>query len=236
MFEQGRYRGRIANYGVARSQGRQGHPTVFVEFDLIGRYDPATGQLVPCPRGDADVLQGGHAQRRSTGWPPTSRPSATTGRAWSTSIPRRPGRRTCSASRSTSTASTRPTRARSASGGRSIASPSREKLRRDELATLDAQFADTFSRILGAGKPTVAPAVNRDEHRRSLSDEEENPLMNVPAEAGQIASEPAGAGSGRAVGRRVANSLPGPRRYRAELVCAFHAGQPEHAGELQGRV
>ena len=34
----------------------------------------------------------------------------------------------------------------------------REKLRRDELASLDEQFSDTLKRVFGA-KPTVAPAV-----------------------------------------------------------------------------
>ena len=50
-FEQGSYRGRIKNYGVARSQAGKQHPQVFLEFEVTGRYDPGNGQIVSCPPG-----------------------------------------------------------------------------------------------------------------------------------------------------------------------------------------
>jgi hypothetical protein len=50
-YEPGRYRGRITGHGAFKSPAGQQLPTVFLTFDLIGRYDPATGELGPCPPG-----------------------------------------------------------------------------------------------------------------------------------------------------------------------------------------
>jgi hypothetical protein len=50
-FEPGDYRGRIVDYGVYQSTVGQQHPTVFVTFDVIGRYDPGTDELGSCPPG-----------------------------------------------------------------------------------------------------------------------------------------------------------------------------------------
>jgi hypothetical protein len=36
LHEAGRYRGRIEEYGVCRSQAGNCHPTVFIEFGLVG--------------------------------------------------------------------------------------------------------------------------------------------------------------------------------------------------------
>ena len=47
-IEPGKYRSRITDYGVTQSQGGQQHPTVFISFELIGQYDPETGELQPC--------------------------------------------------------------------------------------------------------------------------------------------------------------------------------------------
>src|SRR5436305_14882406 len=49
QIEQGNYRGRIGDYGVYQSTAGQQHPPVFVTSGLTGRYDPATGELGPCP-------------------------------------------------------------------------------------------------------------------------------------------------------------------------------------------
>jgi hypothetical protein len=57
MFEQGKYRGRIVDYGIFRSQAGQQHPTVFIDFDLLGQYDPVTGELVECPPESASYLK-----------------------------------------------------------------------------------------------------------------------------------------------------------------------------------
>jgi hypothetical protein len=50
-YEPGKYRGRIRDYGVFKSEAGQQHPTVFITFDVMGRYDPATGERGPCPPG-----------------------------------------------------------------------------------------------------------------------------------------------------------------------------------------
>ena len=33
------------DYGVHESEAGQQHPTVFITFEVTGRYDPATGEL-----------------------------------------------------------------------------------------------------------------------------------------------------------------------------------------------
>jgi hypothetical protein len=49
LLDPGKYRGRIRDYGVTQSQAGQQHPTVFITFELLGQYDPTTGELGPCP-------------------------------------------------------------------------------------------------------------------------------------------------------------------------------------------
>jgi hypothetical protein len=48
-LDRGRYCGSIREYGVTQSQAGQQHPTVFITFELIGRYNPTTGELEACP-------------------------------------------------------------------------------------------------------------------------------------------------------------------------------------------
>jgi hypothetical protein len=50
-YEPGRYRGIVEDYGFYRSSAGQHFPTVFIDFDLIGHYDPKTGELGACPPG-----------------------------------------------------------------------------------------------------------------------------------------------------------------------------------------
>jgi hypothetical protein len=53
----GKYRGRIEDYGVFQSTVGQQHPTVFVRFLLVGRYDPSSGELGPCPAETREYLK-----------------------------------------------------------------------------------------------------------------------------------------------------------------------------------
>jgi hypothetical protein len=48
MFEKGKYRARIEDYGVFQATFGQQHPTAFVRFTLTGYYDPSTGDLTTC--------------------------------------------------------------------------------------------------------------------------------------------------------------------------------------------
>ncbi len=48
-IDPGKYRGRIRDYGVEQSQAGQQHPTVFLNFEIVGQYDPTTGELLSCP-------------------------------------------------------------------------------------------------------------------------------------------------------------------------------------------
>jgi hypothetical protein len=51
MFDVGKYRGRITDYGVIGPGPGGEHQQVFVEFEIVGRYDPATGQAAACSSG-----------------------------------------------------------------------------------------------------------------------------------------------------------------------------------------
>jgi hypothetical protein len=46
MYECGKYHARITDYGI--TEASTGTQQVFIAFDLIGRFDPASGQLVGC--------------------------------------------------------------------------------------------------------------------------------------------------------------------------------------------
>jgi hypothetical protein len=48
-IEPGKYLGRITDYGILEATEAGKYDQVFIEFDVIGRYDPATGQLQGCP-------------------------------------------------------------------------------------------------------------------------------------------------------------------------------------------
>jgi hypothetical protein len=50
-YEPGRYHGRIKDHGIFKPQAGQQHPTVRIDVDLTGRYDPATGERGPCAPG-----------------------------------------------------------------------------------------------------------------------------------------------------------------------------------------
>jgi hypothetical protein len=50
LFDKGRYRGGITDYGVYQSEVGQQHPTVIVVFQLKGKYSDANGGLIECPK------------------------------------------------------------------------------------------------------------------------------------------------------------------------------------------
>jgi hypothetical protein len=49
MIVLGKYQGRITCYGIIPAESVDKYDKVFVEFELVGRYDPATGHLESCP-------------------------------------------------------------------------------------------------------------------------------------------------------------------------------------------
>jgi hypothetical protein len=48
-FESGKYRGRIKDYGILEAQDQDTYDQVFIEFEVFGRYESATGKLEECP-------------------------------------------------------------------------------------------------------------------------------------------------------------------------------------------
>ena len=49
QFEPGNYLGRIQDYGILEAKEQGKYDQVFIEFEVIGRFDPTTGQLQECP-------------------------------------------------------------------------------------------------------------------------------------------------------------------------------------------
>ena len=108
MVEQGRYRGRITELRGRQVAGRPAAPHGVHRVRPPGRYDAATGQLVPCPAATRTYYKA--ITPKTIDWL-AGRPQGHRLRQAGPGVPRSrgPGRPTCSASRSTSSASTRPT-------------------------------------------------------------------------------------------------------------------------------
>ena len=141
---------------MTQSQAGQQHPTVFITFELVGQYDPTTGELDALPGGHPDLLQGDHAEddrlaaRRPQG--DRLRPAG----------PRVPRPRDPGAAdlfdREIDVVCEHETYEGQTRERWSIhRERTREKLGREDLARLDAQFGDQIRRVLGAGDTAVAP-------------------------------------------------------------------------------
>lgn len=66
MYEPGRYRGRITNYGVFRADTGNRYHHVFIDFQIIGMYDPGTGGLTACPSGKGTYYKA--ITEKTIGW------------------------------------------------------------------------------------------------------------------------------------------------------------------------
>jgi hypothetical protein len=51
QFDPGKYLGRIKDYGILEAEEAGKYDQVFIEFEVAGRFDPATGLLQECPPG-----------------------------------------------------------------------------------------------------------------------------------------------------------------------------------------
>jgi hypothetical protein len=160
MIEQGRYRGRIVKYGVTRSQTGKKHPTVFIQFALIGRYDLSRGQLVQCPEAERTYFKA--VTPNTIDWLVADLKAIGYDKPGLEYLdPDVPGAVNLFGVEIDVDCDYDDYDGRDRERWSIHREPNREKLHRDELATLDAEFADTFKRILGAGKSTVAPAVSQ---------------------------------------------------------------------------
>jgi hypothetical protein len=157
MMRDGKYRGRITNYGVSRSQaGKQ--PAVFIEFLVIGRYLEENGQLVACEQARRTYFKA--ITPKTIEWLASDLKAVGYDRPGLEYLdPETPGAVDLFGTEIDVVCEHETYEGRPRERWSIHRESNREKLRRDELAGLDLQFADAFRRIIGAGKPTVAPAV-----------------------------------------------------------------------------
>jgi hypothetical protein len=156
VTEPGKYRGRITDYGVAKSQtGR--HPTAYVEFVLIGRYVDEGG-LEPCPALRRTYYKA--ITPNTIDWLASDLKAIGFDKPGLEYFdPETPGAANLFGTEIDVACEHEAYDGRLRERWSIHRASSREKLRRDELAGLDLQFADAFRRIMGAGKPAVSQAV-----------------------------------------------------------------------------
>lgn len=154
----GRYRGRIENYGVMRSQAGSKHPTAFIEFSVVARHDPATGQFHPCPPMRRTYYKS--VTPKTIGWLLADLKAIGFDRpGLSYFDPEAPGAANLYGREIDLDCEHEIYAGQERERWSIHREMTREKLGRDELAALDAQFGDAFRQALGGGTPTVAPAV-----------------------------------------------------------------------------
>jgi hypothetical protein len=157
-FDEGTYRGCIKNYGVMRSQVGKLFPTAFIEFDVIGQYDPSTGQIVPRPPATRSYRKA--ITPKTVGWLAADLKAIGYDRPDLASFdPEAPGAVDLFGREIDVDCEHEVYQGQTRERWSIHREINREKLRRDDLASLDAQFGDTFRRVFGAQTPTVAPAV-----------------------------------------------------------------------------
>jgi hypothetical protein len=158
LIPEGRYHARIKDYGVVKSQAGQQHLTVFIEFSLLGQYDPATGQLASRPAIERtyykavtdktiDWLLG---DLKAIGYDKTGLEYLD---------PETPGAANLFDVEIDVDCAHELYEGQQRERWSIHREITREKVGRHDLAKLDAHFSEKFKRVLGSGKPTVAPPV-----------------------------------------------------------------------------
>ena len=156
LLDKGRYRGRISDYGVYQSTAGQQHPTVFVSVELTGRYDPATGQLVPCPAETRTYFKA--ITEKTIDWVLSDLKAIGYDKdGFKYLDPEVPGAVDLFG-KEIDVACDHETYEDAVRERWSIhREPTRKKVRRGELDRLDAQFTDHLRKAFADGKPAAAP-------------------------------------------------------------------------------
>jgi hypothetical protein len=157
LIEIGNYRGRIVDYGVYQSTAGQQHPTVFVTVELLGRYGDNTAELIPCPVEKRTyekaitpkTIDWVLADLKAIGYDQNS---------FQYFDPEVPGAANLFGREIDVDCNHEVYEGKTRERLSIHRAPSRKKLRREALAALDAQYADTLRRAFGGAKPSVAPA------------------------------------------------------------------------------
>jgi hypothetical protein len=157
MLEPGKHRGRVTDYGVYQSTAGQQHQTVFVTFELIGQYDPHTGELVPCPAETRTYTKA--ITERTIDWVIADLKAIGYDRDGFRYLdPEVPGAVNLFGREIDLDCDHEVYDGKARERWSIHRERTRKKLRRDELTTLDAQYGDKLRRAFGGAKPAVPPA------------------------------------------------------------------------------
>jgi hypothetical protein len=152
-----KFRGRIKDYGVTQSKVGQQHATVYVDFNVIGQYDPATGELLPCEETTTGTyykaitpktIEWLAADLKAIGY---DRPGL------EYLDPETPGAVNLFDREIDVDCQQETYQGQTRNRWSIHRDQAREKLGRDDLARLDAMYGDQFRRVLGAGDTAVPP-------------------------------------------------------------------------------
>jgi hypothetical protein len=157
-MSKGKYRARIEDYGIFRSTAGQQHLTAFIKFTLVGAYDPATGALGECASESREYLKAvtDHtidwllADLRAAGY---DRPSL------AAFDPEAPGAADLFGRELDVVCDHEAYEGVTRERWSVHREPRRQKAGRDELARLDALYADRIRKVFGDGRPAPGPAV-----------------------------------------------------------------------------
>jgi hypothetical protein len=165
LMDSGKYRGRIRDYGVTASQTGQQLPTAFIMFDVVGQYDPATGDLGPCPMASRTYYKG--ITPKTIGWLLADLKAIGYEKPGLEYLdPETPGAADLFDREIDVVCEHETYEGQTRERWSIYRERTREKVRREDLARLDAQFGDQIKKVFGASDAAVAPppvtAINSD--------------------------------------------------------------------------
>jgi hypothetical protein len=154
---EGKYRARIEDYGVFQSVKGQQHPTVFIRFTLIGRYDPASGEVDDCPAETREYLKA--ITEKSIDWVLSDLKTIGYDREGFRHFdPEAPGAADLFGREFDAVCDHKTYDGNTREEWSIYREPRRKRVDRDELARLDGVYADKIRKVLGDGQPKAAPA------------------------------------------------------------------------------
>ena len=166
MIDPGKYRGLIKDYGIVKSQAGQQLPTAFISFELVGQYDPTTGELAPCHTTTRTYFKG--ISPKTIGWLLADLKAIGYDRPGLEYLdPETPGAADLFDREIDVVCEHEAYEGQTRERWSIYRERTREKVRREDLARLDAEFSDQIKKVFGTGDGAVAPTpvteVNNDD-------------------------------------------------------------------------
>jgi hypothetical protein len=162
LIDSGKYRGRVVDYGVFESTAGKQHKTVFVAFELLSKYASDTEALIPCPGEKRTYIKA--ITPKTIDWVLADLKAIGYDRvAFRYLDPEVPDAVNLFGREVDVDCDHEVYEGKTRERWSIHREPSRKKLGRDELAALDAQYADNLRRAFGGAKAAVAPAPDADE-------------------------------------------------------------------------